>query len=280
MVTKSYILLLKTDCKQPITAEASPIAKPLKICSGLAEELKLHLLKLANTEYKVTGSDLITEGLSYLRDTERKLLSCCSLYAYKVCKYTLCRFRTKIYGILCILGYTLEGLKHKVKLTYIGKIMLTAGRTRNLVLLNKSLHFCLRKCIDRLFKNVSLFCTPILNYFICSESFMAFAAIHKRICKSRKVTRCYPSLRIHKNSGIKTYVVLIFLNEFFPPSLFYVVLKLYAKRAVIPSISKSSIYFRAGKYKSSCFTKSDDFVHCLFCVFHFICLSFLYAGCV
>ena len=56
-------------------AIVSPKFKPLKVGSGLTEEFELHLLKLTGTEGKVSGCDLISEGLTDLAYTKGKLFS-------------------------------------------------------------------------------------------------------------------------------------------------------------------------------------------------------------
>ena len=61
MVTQSHLILLDSKGNEPVTAEASPVLKPLKICSRLAEELKLHLLELTCSEGEVTRCYLVTE---------------------------------------------------------------------------------------------------------------------------------------------------------------------------------------------------------------------------
>ena len=61
MVTKSYVFFLKTDAVEPVTAVASPVVEPFKVCTGLTEEFKLHLFEFTYTEDEVTGSDFITE---------------------------------------------------------------------------------------------------------------------------------------------------------------------------------------------------------------------------
>ena len=61
MISQTKVFFLDVKAKQPILAESSPVVEPLKVCARLAEELKLHLLKLTNTENKVTRSDLVSE---------------------------------------------------------------------------------------------------------------------------------------------------------------------------------------------------------------------------
>ena len=121
MVTESEIFLFKTDSKQEVLAVSSPIVKPFKVCAGLAEELKLHLLELSYTEYEVTGSDLVTEALTYLCNTERYLFTSSSLYISEVYENTLCSLGTQIQFALAILGDALECLEHQVELTDIGE---------------------------------------------------------------------------------------------------------------------------------------------------------------
>ena len=70
--------------------ELSPVPEPLKVGARFAEELQLHLLELTGTEGKVTRSDLVTEGLTDLSDTEGNLLAGSSLYIFEVNKNTLC----------------------------------------------------------------------------------------------------------------------------------------------------------------------------------------------
>ena len=82
------------------------------------------------------------------------------------------------------------------------------------------------------------------------------------------MTRCYPCLRVHEDSTVKTYVVLALLYEFFTPCGLDVVLQLNAERSEIPCVCKSSVYLTAGIYKASALTESDQLIHGFFCVFH------------
>ena len=63
MVTKAEIFFLNIERIEPVTAETSPVFKPFKVSARLAEEFKLHLLKLTNTENKVTGCDFVLKDL-------------------------------------------------------------------------------------------------------------------------------------------------------------------------------------------------------------------------
>ena len=51
-----------------------------RVCVRLTEEFQLHLLKLPGTECKVSGRNLVAEGLADLADAEWHLLPGSSLY--------------------------------------------------------------------------------------------------------------------------------------------------------------------------------------------------------
>ena len=94
MVTCTHLIILDAKILQPVNTEFSPVTEPFHICTRLAEELQLHLLKLSCTECEVTRCDLVTEGLSNLTDTKRNLLTGCTLYILEVYEDTLCGLRS------------------------------------------------------------------------------------------------------------------------------------------------------------------------------------------
>ena len=61
MVTITHLVVFYSKILKPVYAELFPICKPLKVSSRLAEELKLHLLKLSCSESKVTRGNFISE---------------------------------------------------------------------------------------------------------------------------------------------------------------------------------------------------------------------------
>ena len=276
VVAETDVFVAQTDGEQPVVAEFSPIGEPFKVGAGLAEEFKLHLLELADTEDEVTGSDLVTEGFTDLCDTEGHLTSGGSLYVYEVCENTLCGLGAEVNGVLRVLGYALEGLEHKVKLTDVGEIVLSAGGARNVVLLDEFLHFRMGESINGLGKLEAVLCAPILDDLICAESLVALAAVHKGIREARKVSRSDPGLGIHENSRVETDIVLILLNEFLPPSLLYIVLELNAEGAVVPGVGKAAVDLGAGENEAAVLAQSHDLVHGFCFVVHFYILFFNY----
>ena len=82
VVAQTQILVLQTDGQQPVVAERAPILEPFEVGAGLAEELQLHLLKLAHAEDEVARGDLVAEALADLADAERQLFcaSCVGRY--------------------------------------------------------------------------------------------------------------------------------------------------------------------------------------------------------
>ena len=56
-------MCIRDRAQQPLVAEVAPVAEPLQIGAGLAEELQLHLLELTGTEGEVTRCNLVTEDV-------------------------------------------------------------------------------------------------------------------------------------------------------------------------------------------------------------------------
>ena len=75
VIAKTKVFISHSKVKKELMAIVLPVCKPFKVGAGLAEEFKLHLLKLSGTENEVSGGDLVSEGLTDLRYAERKLLS-------------------------------------------------------------------------------------------------------------------------------------------------------------------------------------------------------------
>ena len=207
VVAQTYVLVLETYREQPVVAVGTPVIEPFEVRAGLAEEFKLHLLEFAHAEYEVSGGYLVSEGLAYLSDAERDLLSRRPLNVDKVDKDALSRFRTQINGVLRVLGNALERLEHKVELTDIRKVMLATRRAEDVVVLDELLHLRLRERVYRLRKLHAVFREVILYELVRSETLVAFAAVHQRIREAGEVTGRDPRLRVHEDRRVKPYVV-------------------------------------------------------------------------
>ena len=158
-------------------------------------------------------------------------------------------------------------LEHKVELADIGKIGLAATEAGTIVVADVckqcfAIHSLDVHAFDVVFLDV------FFNKLVSSVTHFARLTVDKRVVKGSNVTGSNPYLAVHEDSCIKTYVVGILLNKLFPPCVLYVVLKLNTQRTVVPGVCKTAIDLGTGEYKSACFTKRNEFVHCLFCVFH------------
>ena len=80
--------------------------------------------------------------------------------------------------------------------------MLTAGGTGDLMLVDVRFHLCLGEGIHGLFQRNTVFGAVVLNELVCTEAFVAFAAIHQRIGKPAQMSGCDPGLRIHQDRGV------------------------------------------------------------------------------
>ena len=143
MIPKAHLLLFHAKVKKPVTAESSPVLKPLQVRTRLTEKLQLHLLKFPSPESKVPRGNLVSERFSNLADAKGNLFPGSPLDIFKVYENTLGCLRSKVNRIFCILRHPLECFKHQVKLTNIRKIMFPAGWAGNLMFFNKFHHIFL-----------------------------------------------------------------------------------------------------------------------------------------
>ena len=121
MIPQPEVFILDTQIQQEVVAVILPVLEPLKVGARLAEELQFHLLKLAGTEGEVARSNLVAEGLAYLTNAERNLLTGGALDILEVYEDALCGLRTQIQLVLRVLGNALEGLEHQIELADIRK---------------------------------------------------------------------------------------------------------------------------------------------------------------
>ena len=259
VVTEFKTLLFDAETQQPVFAELFPVCEPFEVGTGLAEELEFHLFEFSYSEYKVSGSDFVTERFTDLTDTERNFHTGGTLYVEEVYEDTLCRFGTEIYGIRAVLGNALESLEHKIELSYAGKIALAAVRAGNFVVGDIFFHlFVGPTCNGKIeFFTVDI----VLDEVVCTVSRLTAFAVHERIGKSAYVSRSYPDVGVHKYSAVKSRVEGVFLYEFFPPSTLDIVFEFYTERTVVPSVSKTAVDFAAGKDETSALAKSNEFIH-------------------
>ena len=107
------------------------------------------------------------------------------------------------------------------------------------------------------------------NEVVCAVSCFAVFAVHLGIREGCGVSTCFPNSAVHEYGSINTICVWIFLHKSFPPSALYIVLKFHTDRAIIPSVSHSTINFTSREDDASVFAEIDNFVHSCFDFFHF-----------
>ena len=268
VVTQAEVLILQSDAQQPVVAEGAPVVEPLQVGAGLAEELQLHLLELADAEDEVARGDLVAEGLADLADAEGQLAAGGALGVHKVGEDALGRLGTEIDGVLGVLGDALERLEHQVELADIGEVVLAAAGAGDVVLLHKVLHLLLGEGVDGLAELKAVLVAPVLDEFVGAEALLALLAVHQRIGEAGQMAAGYPGLGVHEDGGVLPHVVGVLLDKFLPPGLLDVVLQLHAQGAVVPGVGQAAVDLAAGKDDAAVFAEGDDLVHRFFGVFH------------
>ena len=251
VVARAEHILAHAELFQPLDALLLPVREPLEVRVRLAEELELHLLKLAGAEGKVARCDLVPEGLADLADAERNFLPGGALHILEVHKDALCRLRAQVDRVLCVLGHALEGLEHEVELADVREVVLAAARARNLVLLDIGLHLLVTPAVHTGLELYAVLRRVVLNQLICAEALVTALAVHERIREAADVTGGDPGLRVHENRAVYADVIRRLLDELLPPRSLHVVLEFNAEIAVIPGVRKTAVNFRAGIDKPS-----------------------------
>ena len=126
VVAQAQVLFLDAKAQQPVLAVVLPVGEPLQVGVGLAEELALHLLKLAGTEGEVARGDLVAERLADLADAEGQLAAGGALDVRKVDEDALRGLGAQVAGGGGILGHADGSLEHQVELADGGEVMLAA----------------------------------------------------------------------------------------------------------------------------------------------------------
>ena len=253
------MLFLDAQTLEPLVTVVAPVVEPLQIRSRHAEELKLHLLKLADTEDEVARRNLVAEALANLAYAERQLAARRARNIREVDEDALSRFRTQIDFVARVLGHALMRLEHHVELADAGEIVLAAGRAGNVLLLDKRLQLLVRPAVRLDVLAVRL--RPILNELIRAETRLARLAVHQRVVEVADVSAGDPNLTVHQNRAVDADVVLALLNEFLPPRTLDVVLEFNAQRAVVPRVRQAAVDFRAGEHEAASLAQRNELVH-------------------
>ena len=251
-------------------AEGAPVVEPLQIGAGLAEELQLHLLELADTENEVARRDLVAEGLTDLTHAEGQLAAGGALGVDEVGEDALGRLRPQVHGVLGVLGDALERLEHQVELPDVGEVMLAAGGAGNVPVLDEVLHLLLGEGVDGLGQGHAVLAAPVLDELVGAEALFALLAVHQGVGEAGQMAAGHPGLGVHEDGGVLTHVVGVLLHELLPPRPLDVVLQLHAQRAVVPGIGKAAVDLGACEDNAAVFAQRHDLIHGLFGVFHML----------
>src|SRR3954447_2022358 len=106
----------------PLEAGLLPVFIPFFLCAGTDKELHFHLLKLAHTEDKLAGYNLVAECLTNLGDTKGYLHACRLLYVEEVYEDTLCGFGAQVNGVSIFGNRTKLCGEHQVELADVGPV--------------------------------------------------------------------------------------------------------------------------------------------------------------
>ncbi len=152
VVVETVFLVAESECFVPTEAELLPVLEPFEFLARTHEELHLHLLELAHTEYELPCHDLVAEGFTDLRNTEGHFHASCFLYIEEVDEDTLCGLRTEVDFHSAVGGRTHLGGEHEVELAYIRPVACAGDRANDLFVEDDLLEFVKVVVVHRLGK--------------------------------------------------------------------------------------------------------------------------------
>ena len=260
MLALAQVILGKIQAAKEVIAVFAPVFIPIKLGAGLAEKLKLHLLKFPCAEDEVARSDLVAEGFTDLCDTEGDLFAHAALDVQEVDEDTLRRLGTQIDFISSIFVHALEGLKHHIELANAREIGLAALGADDTVRLDVFLQLLICPAVGmNILKTVLI--GIILDELISAEARLACTAVHERVVEIDDMAACHPNLGVHEDGAVHTDIIRAFLNEFTPPGILDIVQEEHPERAVIPAIREAAVNFRPCKNVAPVLTQSYNFIH-------------------
>ena len=256
------VFRLHAEGVEEVAAVALPVVEPFKVGAGLAEELQLHLLELADAEDEVAGSDLVAERLADLADAHGQLAAGGAHNALEVDENALRSLGAQIDLAGGVLGDARVGLEHQIELADAGEVLLAAGGADDVVLRDEGLVLLVGPAVG-----LDLFALgmgPVLDQLVRAETRLAGLAVHQRIVEGAHVAAGYPDLAVHQDRAVEPDVVLALLHELLPPGPLDVVLELDAQGAVVPGVGETAVDLAPRKNKAAVFAQRDQFIHCQF----------------
>ena len=142
VVVEAVFLIAKPQRLVPAEAELLPVLKPFQLLARANEELHLHLLELAHTEYELTRYYLVAECLTNLCDTERNLHATRLLHIQEVHEDTLCRLRAQVNLHRAVCRRAHLRLEHQVKLPHVRPVTRAADGAYDFLIKDNLLQRC------------------------------------------------------------------------------------------------------------------------------------------
>ena len=110
----------------------------------------------------------------------------------------------------------------------------------------------------------------VVDEVIRSVTHFALLAVKQRVGEAGNMAACLPYSGVHEDIRVDLIAVFSLLDKSLSPRVFDVILQPCAEGAIVPSVGKAAVDLAAGENEASALTKSDDFIHGFFLIFHHI----------
>ena len=245
-VEAAHVIRVNTQVNEPVPAVLNPLVEVLISVVRVHEVLNFHLLELTSTENKVTGSDLVTERLTNLANTERRALTRSSDHIVEVHENTLSGLRAQEVQTLLIID------RAQVSLHQTGEVLrLSPLTTSTTVRASNLIHALSRAALLRL---------KVLQQVILTQTLVAGQALNQRVGEGRHVTGRLPHRTRQNNGGIQANHVRTRADETLPPLLTDVFLQLCTEGAVVPCGAGTAVNFTGLENKAAALRERNNVI--------------------
>ena len=245
-VEAAHVVRVNAQVNEPVPAVLNPLVEVLVSLVRVHEVLDFHLLELTSTENKVTGGDLVTEGLTDLADTERRALAGGGDHVVEVHENALSGLGAQEVQALLIIDRAQVGL-HEA-----GEVLrLSPLATSTTVRASNLFHALGGAALLRL---------EVLQQVVLAQTLVAGEALDQRVGEGRDVTGRLPHRAGQDDGGVQADHVRTGADETLPPLLTDVFLQLHAEGTVVPCGAGTAVDFTGLENKAAALCERNNVI--------------------
>ena len=229
VVAEAQVLRAQAQRAVPAHALRFPVLEPLEAGPRIAEELHLHLLKLARAEDELAGGDLVAKRFADLRDAEREAAARTVEHVLEVDEHPLRGLRPHVRHRSVVLDRPHVRPHQQVEVPLLGEFPHRAAARAG-----------------------------VLHDVVDTHPRAAFEAVDQRVGEGIDMPGGAPDLGVGDDRGLDAHNVVALLHHRAPPQVADVAPHLHAKRAIVVRRGEAPVDLGRWKDEPSPLRKRGD----------------------